>query len=99
MMLNAQKMIEERKKALSIPSSGTQKNNSKDKKPTITTDFEKQAKIAQLQVIFYLQLFVVYTRAYFVNFISYVIYFYYAENNDEVRFWLGLTFKVISASP
>jgi hypothetical protein len=52
MMLNAQKMIEERKKALSIPSSGVQKNtNGKDKKPQITTDFEKQAKIAQLQVI------------------------------------------------
>lgn len=50
MMLNAQKMIEERKKALSIPSSGIQKNNNKDKKPQITTDFEKQAKIAQLQV-------------------------------------------------
>lgn len=51
MMLNAQKMIEERKKALSIPSSGVQKNtNGKDKKPQITTDFEKQAKIAQLQV-------------------------------------------------
>jgi len=48
-MLNAQKMIEERKKALSIPFSGNQKN-SKDKKPQITTDFEKQAKIAQLQV-------------------------------------------------
>lgn len=55
MMLNAQKMIEERKKALSIPSTGMQKNiNSKDKKPIITTDFEKQAKIAQLQVIYYL---------------------------------------------
>jgi len=54
-MLNAQKMIEERKKALSIPSTGMQKNiNSKDKKPIITTDFEKQAKIAQLQVIYYL---------------------------------------------
>lgn len=52
MMLNAQKMIEARKKALSIPSIGVQKNiNSKDKKPIITTDFEKQAKIAQLQVI------------------------------------------------
>lgn len=52
MMLNAQKMIEERKKALSIPTSGIQKiNNSKDRKPQITTDFEKQAKIAQLQVI------------------------------------------------
>lgn len=51
MMLNAQKMIEERKKALSIPSTGIQKNNSKDKKPQITTDFEKQAKIAQLQVV------------------------------------------------
>jgi len=50
MMLNAQKMIEERKKALSIPSSGNQKN-SKDRKPQMTTDFEKQAKIAQLQVI------------------------------------------------
>ncbi|XP_025416653.1 U4/U6 small nuclear ribonucleoprotein Prp3 [Sipha flava] len=50
MMLNAQKMIEERKKALSIPSIGVQKNtNGKDKKPQITTDFEKQAKIAQLQ--------------------------------------------------
>lgn len=56
MMLNAQKMIEERKKALSIPSSGVQKNtNGKDKKPQITTDFEKQAKIAQLQVINYLK--------------------------------------------
>lgn len=54
-MLNAQKMIEERKKALSIPSSGIQKNsNNKDKKPQMTTDFEKQAKIAQLQVIIYL---------------------------------------------
>ncbi|XP_015364314.1 PREDICTED: U4/U6 small nuclear ribonucleoprotein Prp3 [Diuraphis noxia] len=50
MMLNAQKMIEERKKALSIPSAGIQKStNGKDKKPQITTDFEKQAKIAQLQ--------------------------------------------------
>lgn len=57
MMLNAQKMIEERKKALSIPSSGVQKNNnSKDRKPQITTDFEKQAKIAQLQVINYLKI-------------------------------------------
>lgn len=55
-MLNAQKMIEERKKALSIPSTGVQKNNSKDKKPQMTTDFEKQAKIAQLQVIIYLNL-------------------------------------------
>lgn len=55
MMLNAQKMIEERKKALSIPSTGVQKNNNgKDRKPQITTDFEKQAKIAQLQVINYL---------------------------------------------
>lgn len=52
MMLNAQKEIEERKKKLSIPSSAVQKNtNGKDKKPQITTDFEKQAKIAQLQVI------------------------------------------------
>lgn len=51
MMLNAQKMIEERKKALSIPSTGNQKNYSKDRKSQITTDFEKQAKIAQLQVI------------------------------------------------
>lgn len=58
MMLNAQKMIEERKKALSIPSSGVQKNNnSKDRKPHITTDFEKQAKIAQLQVINYLKIY------------------------------------------
>lgn len=56
MMLNAQRMIEERKKALSIPSSGVQKNNSKDRKPQITTDFEKQAKIAQLQVINYLKI-------------------------------------------
>lgn len=56
MMLNAQKMIEERKKALSIPSTGVQKNYSKDKKPQITTDFEKQAKIAQLQVINYLNI-------------------------------------------
>jgi len=56
MMLNAQKMIEERKKALSIPSSGVQKNtNGKDKKPQITTDFEKQAKIAQLQVSLFIQ--------------------------------------------
>jgi len=56
-MLNAQKIIEERKKALSIPSSGAQKNtNCKDKKPQITTDFERQAKIAQLQVIFCLQI-------------------------------------------
>lgn len=55
MMLNAQKMIEERKKALSIPSTGVPKsNNNKDKKPQITTDFEKQAKIAQLQVNYYL---------------------------------------------
>lgn len=57
MMLNAQKMIEERKKALSIPSSAIQKNsNNKDKKPQMTTDFEKQAKIAQLQVIIYLNI-------------------------------------------
>lgn len=56
MMLNAQKMIEERKKALSIPSSGLQKNsNGKDKKPQITTDFEKQAKIAQLQVSLFIK--------------------------------------------
>lgn len=53
MMLNAQKMIEERKRALSIPSSGVSKSNNKDKKPQITTDFEKQAKIAQLQVNYY----------------------------------------------
>jgi len=54
-MLNAQKMIEERKKALSIPSSGIQKS-SKEKKAQITTDFEKQAKIAQLQVIIFLNI-------------------------------------------
>lgn len=59
MMLNAQKMIEERKKALSIPSSGVQKNtNGKDKKPQITTDFEKQAKIAQLQVSWFIKYYV-----------------------------------------
>lgn len=59
MMLNAQKMIEERKKALSIPSSGVQKNtNGKDKKPQITTDFEKQAKIAQLQVSLFIKYYV-----------------------------------------
>jgi len=58
-MLNAQKMIEERKKALSIPSSGVQKNtNGKDKKPQITTDFEKQAKIAQLQVSWFIKYYV-----------------------------------------
>lgn len=54
MMLNAQKMIEERKKALSIPTGISKNANGKDKKPQITTDFEKQAKIAQLQVIYLL---------------------------------------------
>ncbi|XP_050421562.1 U4/U6 small nuclear ribonucleoprotein Prp3 [Adelges cooleyi] len=48
MMVNAQKMIEERKKALAITSAPKSSNN-KDKKPQLTTDFEKQAKIAQLQ--------------------------------------------------
>jgi len=71
MMLNAQKMIEERKKALSIPSSGVQKNtNGKDKKPQITTDFEKQAKIAQLQV----SLFIKYHVWIIILFINYNIY-------------------------
>jgi len=71
MMLNAQKMIEERKKALAIPSSGVQKNtNGKDKKPQITTDFEKQAKIAQLQVSLFIKYYV-FIIILFINYNTY----------------------------
>jgi hypothetical protein len=70
-MLNAQKMIEERKKALSIPSIGVQKNtNGKDKKPQITTDFEKQAKIAQLQVVYFINIILILINTHFFIFIN-----------------------------
>lgn len=88
MMLNAQKMIEERKKALSIPSTKVQKNNGKDKKPQITTDFEKQAKIAQLQVINYLNILYILDYSDYINIINYIIVMaFIGSNTKKISYW------------
>lgn len=81
-------MIEERKKALSIPSSGIQKSssNNKDKKPQMTTDFEKQAKIAQLQVFLLFQN-IISTELPLIDYINVFIFKLLGSNSKEISIW------------